>query len=89
MAKLIDAGTVITYLLWDDEHDCANEETTTIEDWLEHHTNEGCPIEAVVRCKECIHCFYGGSKTGKRFCVRKTPFEVEIDGFCKWGQSEE
>lgn len=41
--RLIDADTKITALLYDEEHEETNSVEMTIADFLDSHTEEGCP----------------------------------------------
>ena len=44
--RLIDADVMRTALLYDEEHEETKEVEMTIADFLDGHTEEGCPIES-------------------------------------------
>ena len=49
MGRLIDADTIVRYQTYDDEHEEFSEHESTIEDFLDKMTDEGCqnPVDAV------------------------------------------
>lgn len=58
MSRLIDADKMVHYETYDDEYEEFREHTSTIADFLDTMTDEGCPeiVDAVpvVRCADCI-----------------------------------
>ena len=58
MGRLIDADTIVHYQTYDDEHEDFQEHESTIADFLDEMTDEGCPnpVDAVpVRHGRWIH----------------------------------
>ena len=49
MGRLINADTIVHYQTYDDEHEEFSEHESTIEDFLDEMTDEGCPktVDAV------------------------------------------
>jgi len=52
MARLIDADAKITALLYDDEHEETKRVEMTIADFLDSHTEEGCPQSGWISVKD-------------------------------------
>lgn len=49
--RLIDADKMIHYQTYDDEHEEFREHTSTIAEFLDTMTDEGCPEEQWTPCK--------------------------------------
>lgn len=48
-------------------------------------------LEEIVRCRDCAHQRLEYGNRGHMFCMRNScsPWLVEPDGFCKWGERGE
>ena len=84
--RLIDADTIVHYQTYDDEREEFHEHESTIADFLDEMTDEGCPktVDAVsvIRCRDCEH-----KDRESGFCHgRGWPMQlVPDDGFCDKG----
>ncbi len=84
--RLIDADAIVHYQTYDDEHEDFTKHESTIADFLDDMTDEGCPnpVDAVpvVRCRDCEH-----KDRESGFCHgRGWPMQlVPDDGFCDKG----
>jgi hypothetical protein len=84
--RLIDADAIVHYQTYDDEREEFHEHESTIADFLDEMTDEGCPKTVyavpVVRCRDCEH-----KDRESGFCHgRGWPMQlVPDDGFCDKG----
>ena len=67
-----------------------SEYVITIEDWFFKYAHErythffGCPIEEIVRCRDCRFSLAHGNGCGRNQDI----YDVEPNGFCAWGERE-
>ena len=84
--RLINSDAIVHYQTYDDEREEFHEHESTIADFLDDMTDEGCPktVDAapVVRCRDCEH-----KDRESGFCHgRGWPMQlVPDDGFCDKG----
>ena len=80
--KLIDADRVVTVLLFDEETEKIEFKKMSIADYLDLCTDEGCPEETVVLCKDCMF------NTSENKCINPDSFfqVPPDDGYCSFGK---
>ena len=90
MSRLIDADKMVHYETYDDEYEEFREHTSTIADFLDTMTDEGCPeiVDAVpvVRCADCIR-FRPDDEVWGRCTVM--PYRMRKNDYCSYGVIDE
>lgn len=93
--RLINADAIVHYQTYDDEHEDFPEHESTIADFLDEMTDEGCPkpVDAVpvVRCEDCKHKHYyqfPPKYDTRPYCDKHEKVVTEHD-YCSWGERKD